>query len=247
MNNFNKTAINTRFSIFIKTTIVVLFLTSACSKDEVSKEDFPIFGTCKPVDFTGNLSQSISENTYTYLTSGGGKIVMDQKNAYIGISHKNYTIFKIELWGTVEVNGETLYSANHENLNGKHIKDRFGNRRTIIFPDGAKITMITSGKYGPLVSVSIRDGNEYHYLNFNCKTLEYSSINSPYSQRLDEAEADGETGTFEITETGLNFFNIYIEDTPGNKIEEKVPLGRIYKDKPNETIDDYDDLRLPNT
>ena len=189
------------FRLIVILALMFSQLLSGCRKDDVEVEDdqLPELRTCKPVPYTGGLSQSIADNTITYITSGGGKIVMDQKNAYLTISHKDYENFNIVLWGTLEVNGETLYSGNHENLNGKHIKERFGSRRSIIFPDRAKMTLITSGRYGPIVSVSIRDGNAYHYLNFSCKTLEYSDINSKYAQRLDEAEADGETGTFEIT------------------------------------------------
>ena len=172
---------------------------------------------------------------------------MDQKSQIITITHKDYVNFKIELWGSDDLSGETFYSGNHENLNGKHIKDRIGNRRSIIFPDGAKVTMISTGIYNPLVSVSIHEDNAYHHLNFSCMTLEYGSANSKIAQRLDDAEADGETGTFEITATGLLFYNIYIENTPGNKKEEKVPLGELFKDEPKKVNDYYDDPRLKHT
>ena len=237
------------YKIIAITTVMFSMMFSGCRKylDNDGMDQLPQFGSCKAVPFSGNLTQSVADNTYTYLTKSGGKILMDQKNLAITISHKDYVNFKIELWGGLEVDGESLHSANHENLNGKHIKDRLGSRRTIIFPDGTKFTLITSGIHDPLVSVSIHEGNAYHYINYSCKTLEYSSINSPFAQRLDDAEADGETGTFEITATGLLFYNIYIEDTPGNKKEEKVPLGEIYRDEPKRVTDYYDDPRLMNT
>jgi len=228
--------------------MIMLVFISARQKNEDDEEDkLPVLGTCEPVIFTGNLSQSITENTITYLTSGGGKIVMDQKNTIITITHADYQNFKIDLWGSLVVNGETLNSANHENLNGKHIKDRLGNRRSIIFPDGAKITMVAAGLNEQLVSVSIHDGNEYHHINFNCMIMEYSSANSLYAQKLDDNEVDGETGTFEITDTGLLFYNIYKEDVVGQKVDERVPLGEIFYSDPTRINDYYDDPRLSRT
>ena len=249
MNSVQKIVKTLRYLTTKKIAIItILIIISSCKSDEeLLDEGFPKLGTCKPVAYTGNLNQTITENTITYLTSGGGKIVMDQKNTIITITHADYQNFKIELWGNLVVNGETLNSANHENLNGKHIKDRLGNRRSIIFPDGAKITMVAAGLYEQLVSVSIHDGNKYHHINFTCMTLEYSSINSLYAQKLDDNEVDGETGTFEITETGLLFYNIYTEDTPGNKIEENIPLGSLNKDQPTQTNDFFDDPRLSRT
>tara|TARA_R110002049_G_scaffold97098_3_gene236957 strand:- start:9653 stop:10399 length:747 start_codon:yes stop_codon:yes gene_type:complete len=248
MKSFKHFIKNTRFFIFLKITFILFVLLSACKKeDDVLDEELPEFGTCEPVIFTGNLSQSTTENTITYLTSGGGKIVMDQKNTIITITHADYQNFKIDLWGSLVVNGETLNSANHENLNGKHIKDRLGDIRSIIFPDGAKITMVSAGLNEQLVSVSIHDGNEYHHINFNCMTLEYSSVNSLYAQKLDDNEVDGETGTFEITETGLLFYNIYKEDVVGQKVDERVPLGEIFNSDPTRINDYYDDPRLSRT
>ncbi len=228
--------------------IIILIIISSCKSDEeLLDEGFPKLGTCKPVAYTGNLNQTITENTITYLTSGGGKIVMDQKNTIITITHADYQNFKIELWGNLVVNGKTLNSANKESLNSKHIKDRLGNRRSIIFPDGAKITMVAAGLNEQLVSVSIHDGNEFHHINLTCNTLEYSSANSDYTKQLDDTEADGETCTFEFTETGVLFLNIYTEDVVGQKVEKRVPLGEIFKNEPTTTHDYYDDPRLSRT
>ena len=229
-------------------TFILSLFFSACKKDEkVDDNDLlPVFGTCKPVPTTGNMSQSVADNTFTYLTSGGGKIFID--HGTIAISHKDYENFKIELWGLSNVgDGSSTNYGTHENLNGKHIKDRTGSRRTIIFPDGAKLTMVALGIVAPLVSISIRDGNAYSYINYRCMTLEYCSSNSKYAQRLDDAEADGETRTFIKTATGVLFNNIYTEDTPGNKIEKLVPLGELFKDEPKKVYDYYDDPRLNNT
>lgn len=116
------------------------------------------------------------------------------------------------------------------------------------FPDGAKITLISNGYAGPPVSIRIYEGNESHHINPACNnTLEYSGTDAAITKLLDEAEADGETGTFEFTATGLVYVNIYTENIPGNKTENRVLLGEIFKEDPNNVYDYYDDPRLGHT
>lgn len=47
-----------------------------------------------------------------------------------------------QLWGKSATG--SLRAALHENLNGKHIKNRIGNNRTIFFPNGTKITGVAT-------------------------------------------------------------------------------------------------------
>lgn len=229
--------------------IVLFAINFSCKNEdeEESVDDLPVFGTCVAVATAGGLSQSASDSTITYITSGGGKIVMDQKGFFISITHRDYPNFKLDFWGTVERNGKNAHGANHENLNGKHIKDREGTRRSIIFPDGTKLTMDASNIGYELLSATIYDGQQCHHFNAGCNTLEYSSANSAFTKQLDDAEADGETGTFEITQTGLLFNNIYNEKILGQKVEKLVPLGEIFKAEPNRVNDYYDDTSLGHT
>ncbi len=233
---------NTMSLFYIMLTLV--FIISACKKDdEVPEEEYPVFGTCEPVTANGNLSISES-NVITYTTSGGGKIVADPAS-YLTITHKDYPGFDIVFWGTSTVNGEPKNSGNHESLKGKRVKDRVADRRTIIFPDGAKITMVADGRFGQMLSISIFDGKQCHVFNPTCNTLEYSSANSPFVKQIDDAEADGETGTFEFTNTGLLYANIYTESIAGQKIETRVPIGEMFRDKPNTVNDYWTDAPLP--
>ena len=64
---------------------------------------------------------------------------------------------------------------------------------------------------------------------------------------MDDAEPDGETGTFKITSTRFLYNNIYNETSPGQKVEKEVPLGESYFENPKLTTDFYDDPRLANT
>lgn len=251
MNLFPHLHKNTHSFLFIKTAIIALVLMSACknSDDDILEEPFPVSGTCKAVNPVGNLTSiDLSKGTFTYETNGGGKIVFKPITVDLGsitISHENYKNFKLEFWGITEV--ESKISGNHENLNGKHIKDRESNTRTIIFPDDAKITMVSSGETDPIISITIYEGNEIHHINMDCNILEYSSANSKYTKELDDAETDGETGTFEFTETGILFLNIYTEDVAGQKVEERVILGELFIDEPTTVNDYYDDPKLGHT
>jgi hypothetical protein len=241
-----------QFSVLSFYILLFSTLLFGCKKDieEIPEEQLPVFGTCEQVNPEGNISLSGSNNgILTYNTSGGGKIVIDPAGS-ITITHNDYPGFKLEFWGDAGPLGIPLNSANHENLNGKHIKDRIDVRRTIIFPDGAKITTLASGFAGPLTSISIYDGEESHYINTNCNyiyKLEHSSTNAAIAKQLDDSEPDGETGIFEFTETGLLFLNIYTEDIAGQKVEKRVPLGVLFKDDPNRVDDYYDDPRYEHT
>lgn len=234
--------------ILLNMVAVFALVLSSCKKsDNAVKDDTPELGTCEAVTPKGKLSYNSSTQTYTFRTSGGGTITIS--NTVILFKHDDYPDLSIEWWGDAGTPGNPKNSANHENLNGKHIKDREGLRRSFVFPDGAKITTIASGTYyGPPVSISLYDGEEVHHINASCKnTLEYSSINRAFAEKLDAEEADGETATIEINETGLLYLNIYTEDSPGNKIMKRVPLGGLERGKPNQINDFYDDPRIGHT
>lgn len=246
MNHFPQTIKKTRFVLFIKIVTLAFVLVTGCDKDEKIPEPYPVFGTCKTVKPVGKLSiTDLSKGAFTYETNGGGKIVFKPlilEEGTITIFHKNYPYLNLQFWG-----GFDAFSAIHENLNGKHIKDRWGNRRSFIFPDGAKITMVYAEDYEALLSVSIYEGNEIHHINVACNTVEYSSTNSPFVKQVDDAEPDGETATIESIEAGVLFLNIYTEDVAGQKVEERVLLGETYRDNINDVRDFYDDPRLDHT
>jgi hypothetical protein len=75
----------------------------------------------------------------------------------------------------------------------------------------------------------------------------YSAVDQRITTLLDQAQADGETSTLEITQTGLLYVTIYTEDQPGNKIMNRVELGSLVNGKPNQVNDLFDDPRLGHT
>lgn len=201
---------------------------------------------CRTVAPVGGLSV-VGPDVYRFVTGGGGAIDIDlvarrELGDPITLTHSAYPGFRIDLWG---VNGGRL-SGNHESLNGKHIKDRFGVRRTLVFPGGARITMVADGLYEPLHTISLYDGGQSHRIDARCGVVHSSTVQARADAR-DAAEADGETGRFRFTETGLVFENLYTEDAPGVRVEEVVPLGELFRGSPGQVRDHFDDPRLGHT
>ena len=159
------------------------------------------------------------------------------------VSYPNYITY--QLWGKSPTGSP--YAALHENLNGKHIKNRIGKNRTIFFPDGTKITCVSTGPEQSVTAVSIYDGDKVHHLNITCDKVEYSTADGAMAKKLEEMQPDGETSTYELIPTGLLFYNMYTEDTPGNKVYQRLNLGELHLSVPNQVSDLYDDPRLGHT
>lgn len=225
---------------------VFAVLCYSCKKDHELPDEpqVPRLGTCQPVPPKGKLTYDASQNGYEYTTSGGGTIKISGTTVHCTFNQK----ITVEFWG---IPSEGL---RHENLNGKHIKDWFGTTRSFIFPDGCKITYVINDSDKRTVSISIYDRDQAHHLNSRCDnsvrgstTLEYSETNAVIAGLLDKIQADGETATLEVTETGVLYLNIYTEDAPGKRTEKRVPLGSTVNSFPNQVNDLYDDERLAHT
>ncbi|WP_353129636.1 hypothetical protein [Parapedobacter pyrenivorans] len=228
----------------------ILLCTTACKKDkEDSGNQLPALGTCKSVAPRLGLTQ-VEEGTYQFRSAGGATIRIERKSKEsldIILGFESYPNFTYEFWGDADPGD--LGPASHENLNGKHIKDRVGTNRTVIFPDGTKMTYVSTAPWyrGGVTAISIYDGATVQHLNMTCFTLEYSAADDVFAKQLDATQPDGETSAFELTETGLIFYNTYMEDTPGNKVYERVDIGSLAKDSPKQVNDFYDDERLGHT
>lgn len=229
--------------LFLYPMLLTALILFSCKKTKNENKEVQL-ATCKPVPAKGSLSQASATEPYVYKTADGWTITIDLKNT-IKIQHATYQHYNLELWGIVS-SGDL--SGNHENLNGKHIKDRLTNKRSFILPGGTKITMhVKDLSYAVLTAVSIYDGAEGHHINATCHIIEYSGTNATITQQLDSRQADGETAAIEISDNGLLFVNIYNEDSPGNKITERVLLGELLKNNPNLVNDYFDDPRLSHT
>lgn len=211
----------------------------SCKKDSAPKP-------CETKVISGKLSLTC-DNVYEYRTTGGGLIRINMDKTQIIISHSAYEIFKIEFWGEVLPGSQNVVNFNHENLNGKHIKDRLLATRTLVFPDGTKLTMASTGMDQQVHTISIYEGKESHQFDFATKTVKQSSQDLAKAQQLDNAEADGEAASFTMDAQGLEFYNFYNETTPGNKVQNRVTLGKIIRNEPHTVNDYFDDPRLNHT
>lgn len=194
--------------------------------------------------------QRVDAFTYKYTNQDGVSIEIIKKPEYwlkITMKYNMHPWFTFELWGDGSVNGDEIYSAVHESLNGKHIKDRLGNSRSFIFPNGTKLTVESTGWNHAASFVSIYDGKVSQHINVECFTLELSTNNGNITSSLEKKQADGETATIEIGSTGILLLNIYDEVTPGNKTESRLDLGEIYFDEPDQVTDLFDDPRWGHT
>lgn len=223
-------------------------LLTACKKDKSGQqEELPVLGTCQVVAPIAGF-QVQEDGLYEY-NSGKGTIIRIDTRIIDNVRRSTVTItysgkYTYQLWGDSQI---AAGSALHENLNGKHIKDRIGKSRSVITPDGTKITLVSTGPQDPVTAFTIyHDANVYH-VNVTCNKLEYNASNQQITGRLDELQADGETSMFEDTETSILFYNIYNEDTPGNKVYQRIDLGSIPKNNLNQVNDLYDDPRLGHT
>lgn len=244
---------HSKFKTYRKAILLVSciwLIVSACKKDnDEIKEEFPELETCKEVKPSSGLTSS-EGGLFVYKSTEGAVIQIKRKSMealLITLSYEPYENFSYEFWGDADPGN--LSPASHENLNGKHIKDRFGVNRTVIFPDGTKMTYVSTAPWymGGITAITIYDGDIVQHLNMTCFKLEYSSSNAAFAKHQDAIQADGETSTFEITETGLNFYNIYNEDTPGNKVYKRIELGVLYKNDKTRVDDLFDDERLIHT
>lgn len=154
---------------------------------------------------------------------------------------------KWELWGEL-----------HENLNGKHIKEWQSLRRTLILPDGTKITASATSKALGLATTSIYDGARSYRVNAAGNTVLHSCIDATVAAQRDADEADGETGFLALLRSptstlgALLALNIYNETGPASpftRTYDFVPLGLTGEPENNPSLvsDYYDDPDLGNT
>lgn len=186
--------------------------------------------------------------SYTFITRDGWRILINRSAVtIIGPDQPDV----LQFWG----DSDGLLAGSHENLNGKHIKDVFGNRRSVRLPSGALITMISSGERLPLHTVSIYEDGQSHTIDPRTMTLLHSCAGHvPTAVARDEAEADGETASFGYMENGGTIFqNEYRQDVsetgePLEKVIDVQPLGSTGGPaNPKQVHDLFDDPRLAHT
>jgi len=156
--------------------------------------------------------------------------------------------FKWEVWGDP-----------HENLNGKHIKDWEGTRRTLLLDDGTKITMSADGGQGVVHTTNIYDGAQSHEVGNAGNVVRHSCVNVQVAATRDAEEADGETAHLAnmkgpaMVQGYLYVENVFTEsaETTGSSEPVFVPdtLGETgdADSNPTQVNDYYDDPHLGHT
>lgn len=242
-------------SFFFGCALICLFSISCKKEKENTSNDIdplPSFNTCIGVEPSNGLTYNADQDYYRFTNSNGVSITLSCTNGVVSMSYENGITMTYELWGP---ESDSVY-CNHESLNGKHIKDRLGKTRSLLYPDGTKVTLVIEessilqmswGDFHQVKGFAIQSGNSCHYINVLCNTVEYSGNNAYHAQQMDARFPDGETGTFETTSTGLTFFNVYHEEIHGQKIYNRVDLGTLVFDNPNLVNDWFDDPRWAHT
>lgn len=210
----------------------------------------PPAAVCAATAPTGRLTQASADAPFVYTTSAGWTITI-VKGSSITVTyppgHLTY-----DSWGSAS-DASFPQPVQHENFNGKHVKDWLLPRRTLLIPGGTKLTIasvdhaIAAGVY-PVFTVSIYDVDQTHRIDEQTHRVTRSCAIANFEE-VDEY--DGETARFVAESGGWLFEQQYIQrvSTSGTVANESAvyPLARIYNDSPNRVDDYYDDTRLGST
>lgn len=197
----------------------------------------------------GDLTQQDSGRFEYTSRSGRWSIIIDQHTVTLTRHIGTELQARWQVWGDP-----------HENLNGKHIKDWEGSRRTLLLDDGTKVTLHADGPQRVVHTTSIYDGPQSHEIGNAGNQLRHSCVHAETAARRDAEEADGETAHLVILRSpasvagGLFTENIYTEpEEPeeGEAVRMWNPalLGETGEMdiNPNRVNDYYDDPRLGHT
>jgi hypothetical protein len=185
------------------------------------------------------------DNSLDY-TTASGKWLVKVYGSTITVSSSMYRTY--EFWGD-----------GHENLNGKHLKDWFGERRTLLLDDGAKITLHAYAADQPVHTTHIIDGAQSHEIGNQGTVVRHSCVNAQVAMARDLEEADGETAYLShlrspaSNEGYVHVENVYTEAATPEGVAapefSALQLGETGEAdiNPKQIHDFYDDPRIGHT
>lgn len=185
------------------------------------------------------------DNSLDY-TTASGKWLVKVHGSTITVSSSMYRTY--EFWGD-----------GHENLNGKHLKDWFGERRTLLLDDGAKITLHAYAADQPVHTTHIIDGAQSHEIGNQGTVVRHSCVNAQVAMARDLEEADGETAYLShlrspaSNEGYVHVENVYTEAATPEGVAapefSALQLGETGEAdiNPKQIHDFYDDPRIGHT
>lgn len=168
-------------------------------------------------------------------------------------------VMVVRLSATISQRWEAWGNLPHETLNGKHIKDFDATFRTLLLPDGSKITMEKDATTDLVKTTSIYDAGQSHEIGNVGNVVRHSCVNVAVATQRDAAQIDGETGVLwnlraAASTVGFSLLeNIYVEQagTGGSFTRNYMPLllGETGDPvtNPTQVNDFYDDPRLNAT
>jgi len=181
---------------------------------------------------------------YSFFTSGNWR-VMVRPDYSVRILVPGWP-WHLEFWGAPATPQSPV--TTHENLTGKHIKDRLMSARTVHLTDGTTVTLF--GLDSPeTAGVSIYDQDQTHRIMLKDLRLTHSCAVGRFGET---DEADGEASDVTMNADGMLWRNTYTQDElpgriPGAKVPGIVPLGQTNFINLNQVTDFYDDPRLGHT
>lgn len=197
-------------------------LLGACNDDGDKKT---VASSCEP-----SMVQSASGEPVVYTTRDCWTVKVDTHTVTITDPAKS---------GSYQSCGDP-----HENLNGKHVKDWLGSRRSIAF-EGAMVTMFAQGPTGVVDSLTIYDGpRNYTIVNAGNMIID-QTLDEVSTLAREEGEADGEAGCLgNKADGGLLFDNTYQQDEdaeakPVEMVPSLVRVGETFGPEDPNRINDY--------
>lgn len=198
---------------------------------------------CSTTELQGRLTQNAPGGMLEYSSADGiANIKVDKHTITVTVMEE----FTVQHWGDP-----------HENLNGKHIKDWDGGRRTLLLQNGVKITMHAAGPHGLVETMTIYEGTQRHQINNTDNIILLSCDDDAETAAVEAAEADGETAHMAVlprTSQGTStmyYQNVYTEIVGEGGVMERtfdpVPLGDAWNHEIKQINDYYDDPRLGHT
>jgi hypothetical protein len=147
----------------------------------------------------GHLCQEEPGKPINYTTSGGWRVQVNGDKVIITDPTGKQKI---------ENSGDP-----HEYVDGKHVKDWEGKQRSIVLPDGTKVTMSAPAANGVIEHTSIYDGDQNVQIQNKGNEVTSRSFD-PYDTRMREAyQYDGETARVSYNrDGGINYTNLYTQD-----------------------------------
>lgn len=123
-----------QYFLLIAFTFPLLF---SCQKDDnIDEASLPDVNTCRVISDQGGILTDTYDGDLVFdYNSSDNDYNIKIAPAVITITNKE-RLFSVQLWG----GNDSTAKALHENLNGKHIKDRKSSSRTFICSDNLKLT-----------------------------------------------------------------------------------------------------------